>query len=188
MEWTPPSLRGIRHARNVIRSSHPNCQFAISPVWVSTQYGWNTRFAKSSPYVVASIWGLRSVSGPVATPLWHIDDDEVEAAALRKPGRADVRGLRVGLPARGSRPDFPIHQRTACCHYFRSTNSLLIRLTDNTRTHRSTAFGCPGWPTKNEMSTAQRRLRASSHCAAQIPEVAVCTLTLKQTPQYSNRR
>jgi hypothetical protein len=33
----------------------------------------NTRFAMSSPYVVAFIWGLRSLSGCVAAPLWHID-------------------------------------------------------------------------------------------------------------------
>jgi len=39
-----------------------NLRFAISPVWASTQYNWNTRFATSSPYVVAFIWGYMSAS------------------------------------------------------------------------------------------------------------------------------
>ncbi len=46
-----------RRARNSINSSRPNRRFAISPVWASTQYIWNTRFASSKPYVVAFISG-----------------------------------------------------------------------------------------------------------------------------------
>ena len=45
-------------ARNRISSSRPNLRFKISPVSASTQYIWNTRFATSSPYVVASISDL----------------------------------------------------------------------------------------------------------------------------------
>jgi hypothetical protein len=46
-----------RCARNPINSSRPNRRFTISPVWASTQYIWNTRFATSNPYVVAFISG-----------------------------------------------------------------------------------------------------------------------------------
>ena len=60
-------LVGQGHCRHVGRSSclnvflprrrHLGVSITISPVWASTQYIWNTRFATSNPYVVAFISG-----------------------------------------------------------------------------------------------------------------------------------
>lgn len=75
----------------------PNRRFTISPVSPSAQYIWNTRFATSSPYVVACISEPPLCNGW----LWKIDSDTPDATAYfpavtHRRKRGGVHSISVG--------------------------------------------------------------------------------------------
>jgi len=54
-EGDPPRRTLSQKRDQIVTAEPPNRRFPISPVWASTQYNWNTRFATSSPHAVAFI-------------------------------------------------------------------------------------------------------------------------------------